>query len=264
MTGALTPPSAVRSRHGTARRSRGPRRPRPARRRVLCGAAAAPPGLGNLASRGVGLDAAVRLCLGYSPGSGLRQSLESLGFSENRLRDSGLFMERGSGAVRRDGGRSRSHRRACPLACGAAGRRCRPDSPGSRRFRPQAGAWSWASRPAAPWAGRCGGRLRLARLPGWGLPPSPPALGTQGVERVASASLSCRQDDAGLEGRRAACGPAWTPRRHGRPFPRASATWPSLRPFPTAAPPSPPAGSGGPLLSVAPATSLPLSLSNGA
>ena len=31
-----------------------------------------------------------------APGGGLRQALESLGFSEKRIRDSGLFMERGS------------------------------------------------------------------------------------------------------------------------------------------------------------------------
>ena len=49
-----------------------------------------------LASRGVGPVAAARLGLGYSPGGGLRQALESLGFSEKRLRDSGLFMERGA------------------------------------------------------------------------------------------------------------------------------------------------------------------------
>ena len=49
-----------------------------------------------LASRGVGPVAAARLGLGYAPGSGLRQALESLGFSAARMRDSGLFMDRGS------------------------------------------------------------------------------------------------------------------------------------------------------------------------
>ena len=49
-----------------------------------------------LASRSVDPVAAARLGLGYAPGSGLRQALESLGFSEQRLRDSGLFMERGA------------------------------------------------------------------------------------------------------------------------------------------------------------------------
>ena len=49
-----------------------------------------------LASRGVGPVAAARLGLGYSPGCGLLQALESLGFSEKRIGDSGLFTERGS------------------------------------------------------------------------------------------------------------------------------------------------------------------------
>ena len=49
-----------------------------------------------LASRGVGPVAAARLGLGYAPGGGLRLALESLGFSQKRIRDSGLFMERGA------------------------------------------------------------------------------------------------------------------------------------------------------------------------
>ena len=49
-----------------------------------------------LASRGIGQSAAARLSLGYAPGSGLRQALESCGFSEKRIRDCGLFMERGA------------------------------------------------------------------------------------------------------------------------------------------------------------------------
>ena len=49
-----------------------------------------------LASRGVGPSAAARLGLGYAPGSGLRESLESDGFAADRLRDCGLFMERGA------------------------------------------------------------------------------------------------------------------------------------------------------------------------
>ena len=49
-----------------------------------------------LASRGVGPAAAARLGLGYAPGSGLRQALESQRYSEKRLRDSGLFMAQGA------------------------------------------------------------------------------------------------------------------------------------------------------------------------
>ena len=57
-----------------------------------------------LASRGIGLDAALRLGLGYSPGSGLREALESAGFTADRLRDCGLFMNRSHrGTIRLEG-----------------------------------------------------------------------------------------------------------------------------------------------------------------
>ena len=49
-----------------------------------------------LASRGIGIDAAMRLGLGYATGRGLRAYLESAGFGNGRLRDSGLFLERGA------------------------------------------------------------------------------------------------------------------------------------------------------------------------
>ena len=53
-------------------------------------------GLEYLALRGVGTDAAVRLGLGFASGDGLEQALDSAGFAADRLRDSGLFTERGS------------------------------------------------------------------------------------------------------------------------------------------------------------------------
>ena len=49
-----------------------------------------------LASRGIGPDAAVSLGLGYAPGSGLCEYLKEAGFAADRLRDSGLFLERGA------------------------------------------------------------------------------------------------------------------------------------------------------------------------
>ena len=49
-----------------------------------------------LASRGIGLDAATRLGLGYATGSGLREYLQSAGFDGTRQRASGLFLERGA------------------------------------------------------------------------------------------------------------------------------------------------------------------------
>ena len=48
-----------------------------------------------LASRGIGMDAAQRLGLGYAPGHGLRAYLQTAGFDNGRLRDSGLFLEGG-------------------------------------------------------------------------------------------------------------------------------------------------------------------------
>ena len=121
-----------------------------------------PSGQKYLASRGVGPVAAARLGLGYSPGNGLRDALESTGFTGKRIQDSGLFMERGAerfaGMV------------VVPDASGGPVRwlegpgRSDPDrnSPVPGPSRPQAGARAWASRPRSALGGRYGGRLRLA------------------------------------------------------------------------------------------------------
>ena len=93
----------------------------------------------------------------------------------------------------------------CALAQGP-GRRPRPDSPVPDPSRSQAGSRSGASRPRASLGGRRGGGLRLARpYRQWGIPACA-ALGTQGVERVASALRGCPRvflafdnDDAGRE-----------------------------------------------------------------
>ena len=103
-----------------------------------------PEGRAYLASRGVGPAAAARLGLGYAPGGGLRQALESLGFSEQRLRDSGLFMERGAERF--------------------AGMVVVPDLSGGLVGR------LGASRPRAAVGGRHGGRLRLDRSRRLGVP----------------------------------------------------------------------------------------------
>ena len=55
-----------------------------------------PEAMQYLASRGIGLDAAMRLGLGYTPGHGLREYLQASGFTGQQLRDSGLFLERGA------------------------------------------------------------------------------------------------------------------------------------------------------------------------
>ena len=51
---------------------------------------------GYLASRGVVPVASARLGLGYSPCNGLRQALESQGFTADTIRDSALFTDRGA------------------------------------------------------------------------------------------------------------------------------------------------------------------------
>ena len=49
-----------------------------------------------LASRGIGPVAATQLGLGYAKGRGLRAHLETLGFTEKRVQDSGLFTTHGA------------------------------------------------------------------------------------------------------------------------------------------------------------------------
>ena len=157
-----------------------------------------------LASRGIGPVAAARLSLGYSPGSGLRLALESLGFSEKRIGDSGLFTDRGSerfaGMV------------VVPDASGGlfrwlAGRALQPDT--RPRFQalpgPKPVLGLGRLGPAPPWAVVAEGLFDWLLLTGWGLPACA-ALGTQGVERIASALRGCPRvflafdgDDAGRE-----------------------------------------------------------------
>ena len=145
---------------------------------------------GYLASRGVGPVAAARLGLGYSPGGGLRQALESLGFSEKRIRDSGLFMERGA---ERFAGMVVVPDASGGLVRWLVGRALDPDrdSPVPGPSRPQAGARTRQARSRSPpWAVVAEGVFDWLALTGWGLPACA-ALGTQGVERIASALRGC-------------------------------------------------------------------------
>ena len=157
-----------------------------------------------LASRGVGPVAAARLGLGYSPGGGLRPALESCGFSEKRIQDSGLFMERGAerfaGMV------------VVPDASGGTvrwlvGRALAPDV--KPRFQalpgPKPVLGLGRLGPAPPLAVVAEGVFDWLALAGWGIPACA-ALGTQGVERVASALRGCPRvflafdnDEAGRE-----------------------------------------------------------------
>ena len=157
-----------------------------------------------LASRGVGPVAAARLGLGYAPGNGLRQALESLGFSEKRLRDSGLFMARGA---ERFAGMVVVPDLSSGLVRWLAGRAVDPDR--TPRFQalpgPKPVLGLGRLGPAPDWAVVAEGLFDWLALTGWGIP-SGAALGTQGVERVASALRGCPRvflafdgDDAGRE-----------------------------------------------------------------
>ena len=157
-----------------------------------------------LASRGTGPGAAAGLGLGYAPGRGLRQALESLGFSEKRIRDSGLFMERGS---ERFAGMIVVPDVSGGMVRWLAGRVI---DPGSRpRFQalpgPKPVLGLGRLGPAPPWAVVAEGLFDWLTLSGWGLPACA-ALGTQGWERVAAALRGCPRvflafdnDDAGRE-----------------------------------------------------------------
>ena len=157
-----------------------------------------------LASRGVGSVAAARLGLGYSPGSGLRQALESRGFSEKRMRDSGLFMERGA---ERFAGMVVVPDASGGLVRWLAGRAVDPAR--TPRFQalpgPKPVLGLGRLGPAPPWAVVAEGLFDWLAITGWGLP-AVAALGTQGCERVADALRGCPRvflafdaDDAGRE-----------------------------------------------------------------
>ena len=157
-----------------------------------------------LASRSVDPVAAARLGLGYAPGGGLRQALESLGFSEQRLRDSGLFMERGA---ERFAGMAVVPDVSGGLVRWLAGRAVDPGRvprfqalPGPK---PVLGLGRLG--PAPLWAVVTEGLFDWVALAGWEFP-AVAALGTQGVERVAEALRVCDRvflafdgDDAGRE-----------------------------------------------------------------
>ena len=188
-----------------------------------------------LASRGVGPSAAARLGLGYAPGSGLREALESDGFSADRLQDCGLFMERGA---ERFTGMVVVPDASGGLARWLVGRAIDPDR--TPRFqalpgpKPVLGLGRLGVAP--PWVVVAEGVFDWLALAGWGLPACA-ALGTQGMERIAAALRGCPRvflafdaDDAGREAterlqarRRRACSDAGPPpspsprrRRRGR------------------------------------------------
>ena len=163
-----------------------------------------PSGQKYLASRGVGPVAATRLGLGYSPGNGLRQALESWGFSEKRISDSGLFMERGT---ERLAGMVVVPDVSGPLVHWLKGRAVNEDV--KPRFQalpgPKPVLGLGRLGPAPSLAVVTEGVFDWIALAQWGIPACA-ALGTHGVERVASALRGCPRvflafdnDDAGRE-----------------------------------------------------------------
>ena len=148
--------------------------------------------------------AAARLSLGYAPGGGRRLALESCGFPEKRIRDSGLFMERGA---ERFAGMVVVPDTSGGLVRWFAGRAVAPDR--TPRFQalpgPKPVLGLGRLGPAPAWAVLAEGLFDWLALTGWGLP-AVAALGTQGMERVASALRGCPRvflafdnDDAGRE-----------------------------------------------------------------
>ena len=163
-----------------------------------------PVGLDYLASRGVGLDVAARLGLGYSPGHGLRQSLELAGFSARRIRDSGLFMDRGA---ERFAGMAVVPEVSGGLVHWLKGRAV--NSNAKPRFqappgpKPVLGLGRLGHAPQ--WVVVTEGVFDWLALAAWDIPACA-ALGTKGVERVAAALRGCPRvflafdaDEGGLE-----------------------------------------------------------------
>ena len=142
-----------------------------------------------LRSRGIRSGTATRLGLGYAPGGGLRAHLAAAGFTPQRLRTSGLFVEHGerfAGMVivpdLSAGGRVRW----------LAGRAVEPER--SPRFQslpgPKPVLGTGLLGPAPPWAVLTEGLFDWLALAQWGVPACA-ALGTQGAERIAATLSGC-------------------------------------------------------------------------
>ncbi len=163
-----------------------------------------------LASRGVGMDTAARLGLGYAPGAGLRAALASAGFPGERFTTSGLFTGRGErfagmvvvpeiagGGVRWLAGRAIDPGRS-------------PRFQALPRSKPVLGLGRLGAAP--PWAVVAEGLFDWLVLSEWGLPACA-ALGTRGMDRIAAALRRCPRvflafdnDEAGREATAALAG----------------------------------------------------------
>ena len=155
-----------------------------------------------LASRGIGLDSAQRLGLGYATGHGLWEHLQANGFTGQRIRGSGLFLEQGR---ERFAGTITVPDLASGRARWLTGRAVQPDA--RPRFQalpgPKPVLGLVALGPAPPWAIVAEGVFDYLTLTAWGYP-SCAALGTQGMDKVAMILKHCPRvflafdnDDAG-------------------------------------------------------------------
>ena len=157
-----------------------------------------------LALRGIGLDAALRLRLGYATGRELREALTAAGFDNQRLRDSGLFLERGA---ERFAGMMVVPDLAHGLVRWLTGRAIDPsDRP---RFQAVPGPKPVLGLarigPAPPFAILTEGVFDWLTLAAWDYPACA-ALGTQGMDKVAVNLRGCPRvflafdnDNAGRE-----------------------------------------------------------------
>ena len=161
-----------------------------------------PAAMQYLASRGIGLDAAMRLGLGYATGHGLREHLQAKGFTGPRLRGSGLFLEWGA---ERFAGTITVSDLASGRVRWLTGRAVQPNA--RPRFQalpgPKPVLGLAALGPAPPWVIVAEGVFDWLALTAWDYP-AVAALGTQGMDKVAAALRGCPRvflafdnDDAG-------------------------------------------------------------------
>ena len=157
-----------------------------------------------LASRGIGLESSLRLRLGYAPGHGLREHLQAAGFAGQRLRDSGLFLERGA---ERFAGMIVVPDMVHGLARWLTGRAV--DAGATPRFQavpgPKPVLGLACIGPAPPWIVVTEGVFDYLTLAAWDYPACA-ALGTQGMDKVAVNLRGCPRvflafdnDNAGRE-----------------------------------------------------------------
>ncbi len=142
-----------------------------------------------LASRGIGWPAAVLLGLGFSRGKGLMRALEAHGFSKQQIEDSGLLTSRGRERFK---GKVVVPEISGGLVRWLSGRAIHPNArprfqslPGPK---PVLGLGRLGATPQ--WVVVTEGLFDWLTLSGWGIP-AVAALGTHGLERVASVLRGC-------------------------------------------------------------------------